>query len=318
MFVDHDSSTDLNEDASQSTASTTTSDNTVKLTSKVPTLHKHKLNVPLAVSADEMGKVLTVNYRSQFRKRPPVTDSGKEVQDSSFHEPFSKRPTPDHQDLKVSNPTNMPKMDVDESDRRGNLNSDSLDLGNRVKAGNGGDSGSKFTTSETYWVTLKDGIARTECKSVTNMDAVLKEGAKIQNTAVEGSNYEEDSDMQLKRKVTEEDSDGLRVSVAQGTAACVTLNDSNIQCQNSETDIAQTELKTCGSDELRQQKNPEESAKSDESATRDNCESVDSRHSPTSDQQKGDSSAPDSHQTKHNCDLCGKVQSSQESLQKVC
>jgi hypothetical protein len=306
----------MNEDASQSTASsTTTSDSTVMLTSKVPTLHKQKLNVPMLVSADEMSKVLTVNYMSQFRKRPSMTDSGKEIQDSSFHGPFSKRPTPDHQDFKTS----MPKMDVDESDRRGNLNSesDSVNLETKVMAASGCDSGNKFTSSDRYWVTLKDCIRRPECKSVTNMDATL-ESDKIQNTAVEGSNYEKDIGMELKRKLMEEDTDGLHVLVAQGTEACVTLNDSNIQCQRSETNIARTELKVCSSEELRQQKNTDESAKSDKPATRDNCESLDNRQSPTSEPQKGDSSATDSHQIKHNCDLCGKVQSSQESLQKVC
>jgi hypothetical protein len=309
----------MNEDASQSTASSTTSDSTVMLTSKVPTLHKQKLNVPMLVSADEMSKVLTVNYMSQFRKRPSMTDSSKEIQDSSFHGPFSKRPTPDHHDFKVSDPTSMPKMDVVESDRRGNLNSesDSVNLETRVMAASDCDSGSKLT-SDRYWVTLKDGIRRPECKSVTNMDATLKECDKIQNTVVEGSNYEEDTGMELRRKPMEGDTDGLDVSVAQGTEVCVTLNDSNIQCQRSETSIARTELKACSSDELRHQKNTDESAKSDKPATRDNCESLDSRRSPTSEPQKGDSSVTDSHQTKHNCDLCGTVQSSQESLQKVC
>ncbi|XP_023716057.1 uncharacterized protein LOC111869078 isoform X4 [Cryptotermes secundus] len=318
LFVEHDSSTDMNEDASQSTASsTTTSDNPVMLTSKVPTLHKQKLSIPMLVSADEMSKGLTVNYLSQFRKRPSMTDSGKETQDFSFHGPFSKRPTPDHQDFKVSSPTNMPKMDEGEFERRGNLNgeSDSLNLETRVMAASGSDSESTFATSDRYRVTLKDGFRRSECKSVTNMDASVKESDKIQNTAVEGSDFEKDTDIHSKGKVTEEDTEGLHVSVAEVAETCVTLSDSNIQCQKSETNIAQTELKVCSSDKLRQH-NTDESAKSDQPARRDNCESSDSRQSPTSEQQKGDSSAPESHQTKHNCDLCGKVQSSQESLQK--
>jgi hypothetical protein len=271
----------------------------------------------MLVSADEMSKGLTVNYLSQFRKRPSMSDSGKEIQDSSFHGPFSKRPTHDHQDFKVSNPTNMPKMDVGEFDRRGNLNSESdgSNLENSVMAASGGDSENKFTTSDRYRVTLNDGIRRSECKSITNMDATVKESDKIQNITVEDLNSEKDTAIQLKQKVMEEDR-GLHVSVAQVTQACVILNDSNIQCQKSETHVARTELKVCSFDESRQQQNTDESAKSDQPATRDNCES-DSRQSPTSEQQKGDSSAPDDHQTKPNCDLCGKVQSSQESLQKV-
>jgi hypothetical protein len=308
----------MNEDASQSTASsTTTSDNTVLLTSKVPTLHKQKLNVPMLVSADEMSKVLTVSYMSQFRKRPSMTDSGKEIQDSSFQGPFSKRPTPDHHDFKVSNPTSVPKMDVGDSDRRGNLNSesDSMSTETGVMAASGCDSGGKLT-SDRYWVTLKDGIRGPECKSVTDMDATLKESDRIRNTAAEGSNYEEDTGMERKR--IEGDTDGRYVSVAQGTEACVTLNDSNIQCQTLETGVARTELKACGSDRLRQQKNIDESAKSDKPATRDNCEPLDSRGSPTSEAQKGDISATDSHQTKYNSDLLGAAQLSQESLQNVC
>lgn len=295
LFVEHDSSTDMNEDASQSTASsTTTSNNPVMLTSKVPTLHKQQLNIPMLVSADEMSRGLTVNYLSQFRKRPSMTDSGKETQDSSFHGPFSKRPTPDHQDFKESSPTNMPKMDVGEFDRRGNRNSesDSLNLESRVMAASGSDSESTFTTSDRYRVTLKDGIRRSECKSVTNMDVSVKESDKIQNTAVEGSDYEKDTGIQLKQKVTEEDTEGPHVSVAEGAEKCVTLNDSNIQCQKSETNIARTELKVCSSDELRQKHNTDESAKSDQPARRGNCESSDSRQSPTGEQQKGDSSAP--------------------------
>lgn len=325
-FVEHDSSTDMTEDASQSTAtSTTPSDNTIMLTSKVPTLHHQKLNIPLPFSADEMSKCSTVNCLSQFRKRPSITDSGKEIQDSSFLGPFSKRPTPDHQDFKVSNPTNMPTMEiyncagVDEFNKRDSLNgdSDSLNLKHRVMAASGDDLGSKLTTSERYRMTLEEEIRSLGYKSVANINAKVNESDKIQKMEVEDSNSEKDSGLQLKQKVMVEDTKGLCVSVDHVKEVCVTLNDSNIQCQRSETNASRTELKVQSSDESRQQ-NTDESAKSDQSATRDNCESVDSIQSPTSEQQKGDSSAPDSHQTKLNCDLCGKVQSCQESLQKVC
>jgi hypothetical protein len=295
------------------------------LTSKVPTLHNQKLNIPALVS-DEMSKGSTVNCLSQFRKRLSMTDSGKEIQDSSVPGPFSKRPKPDHSDIKMSNLTYIPAAegndcaDVSEFNKADNVNSesDSLNLENRVTAASGGDLGSKLMTSERYQVTLEEEIRRLECKSLTNIDAKVNENDKSQKIEVEDLNSEKDSGMQLKQKTMVEGTKGLCVSVDHVMEACVTLNDSNVQCQRSDTNASRIELKVQSSDESRQQQDTDESAKSDQSATRVNCESVDNRQSPTSEQQKGDSSAPDSNQTKLNCDLCGKVQSSRESLQKVC
>lgn len=312
----------MTEDVSQSTATSTKPDNTIVLTTKVPTLHNQKLNTPLSVSSDEMNKSSTVDCQSHVRKRPSMTDSSKEIQDSSILEPFSKRPTPDCQDFKMSSPTNMPTMEryncagVDEFNKRDNLksDSDSMNLKSRVMAASGDDQGSKLTT-ENYQMTSEEEIRSSRYKLVANIHAKANESEKIQKMEVEDSNSEKDSCLQLKRKVMVEDTKG--VSVDHVMEACVTLDDLDIQCQRSETNASRTELKVQSSDESRQQ-NTDESAKSDQSATRDNCESVDSRQSPTREQQKGVSSAPDSHQTKLNCDLCGKVQSCQESLQKVC
>jgi hypothetical protein len=315
----------MTEDASQSTAtSTTTNDNTSILTSKVPTLHNQKLNLPTLASSDEKSKCLTVNCPSHFRKRLSMTDSGKEIQDSSFLGPFSKRHKPDHHEFKVSNPTNMPVRErydcagIYDFNKRDNMksDSDSLHLENRVMASSSEDPGSKLTTSERYQVTSEEEVRSLRYKSLASRDAKLNESDKIQKKEVEDLKPEKDSGIQLKQKETVEDTKGLCVSVHHVMEACVTLSDSNIQCQRFETNASRTELKVQSSDESKQ--NTNESAKSDQAPTRDNCESVDSRQSPTSEQQKGDSSAPDSHQTKLNCDLCGKVQSCQESLQKVC
>jgi hypothetical protein len=315
----------MTEDASQSTATNTTpSGNTVMLTSKVPTLQNQKMNIPLPVSAAEVSKCSTVNCLSQFRKRPSMTDSDKEVQDSSFLGPFSKRPTPDHQDFKVSNPTTVPTIEryncagVDEFNKRDNMNSDSdsLNLKNRVMAASGDELGGKPTSSDRYQMTSEEENSVGH-KSVANINTKVNESYKIQKMELEDSDSEKDSGIQLKRKVIIEDTKDLCVSLDHVMEACVTLNDTDKQCQRSETNASRKELKVQSSDESRQQ-NTDESAKSDQSATKDNCESVDSRQLPTSEQHKGDSSAPDSHQTKLNCDLYGKVQSCQESLQKVC
>jgi hypothetical protein len=326
VFVEHDSSTEMTEDPSQFTSSNTkTSDSTIVLTSKVPTLHNQKLNMPVPVSSDGISKVLTVNCLSQFRKRPSMTASGKEIQDSSFLGPFSKRPTPDRQDFKVSGSTNMPTMKnsdnlcTSEHDKRSSLNSesDSLNLESRVTAASNSDLETQLTTSDGHQVALEEEIRRLECKSLTNMDIKVSESNKLSNMAEEVLNSEKDTGKQLPKKVMEDDME-VHVSLGQVMEACVTLNESDIKCQRLETDTSRAELEVQSSSESRQQQNVDESAKSDQSASRDKCESVDSRQLLTSEQQKGDTSAPEGHQTMLSCDLCGKVQSSQESLQKVC
>ena len=325
MFVEHDSSTEMTEDPSRFTAtSTRTSDGTVVLTSKVPTLHNQKLNIPVPVSSDGISKSLTVNCLSQFRKRPSMTDS-REIQDSSFLGQFSKRPTPDHQDFKIQSSTNLPKLEnyirlgTGEHDKRSSVNSesDSLNFEIRVTAASSSDLQTKLMTSDRHQVALEEEIRKLECKSLTNMDIKVHESNKVLNMAEEDLNSDKDTGKQLPQIVMESDME-VHVSIGQVMEACVTLNESNIKCQRLELDTSRTELKVQSSSESRQQLIVDESAKSDQSASRDKCELVDSRRLLTSEQQKGDTSAPEGHQTTLRCDLCGKVQSTQESLQKVC
>lgn len=325
VFVEHDSSTEMTEDPSQFTStSTKTADGTVVLTSKVPTLHNQKLNIPVPVSSDGISKSLTVNCLSQFRKRPSMTD-GREIQDSSFLGQFSKRPTPDHQDFKMQSSTNLPKMEnyihlgMGEHEKRSSMNSesDSLNLEIRVTAASSSDLQTKLMTSDRHQVALQEEIRKLECKSLTNMDIKVNESNKVLNMAEEDLNSDKDTGKQLPQIVMESDME-VHVSIGQVMEACVTLNESNIKCQRLELDTSRTELKVQSSSESRQQLIVDESAKSDQSASRDKCELVDSRQLLTSEQQKGDTSAPEGHQTTLRCDLCGKVQSTQESLQKVC
>lgn len=326
MFVEHDSSTEMTEDPSQFTAtSTKTWDSTVVLTSKVPTLHNQKLKMPVPVSSDGISKGLTVNCLNQFRKRPSMTDSGREIQDSSFFGQFSKRPAPDHQDFKMSSSTNVPKMDnyvhlgTGEHDKRSSMNSESdfLNLGIRVTAANSSNLETKLTTSDGHHRALEEEIRKLECKSLTNMDIKVNESNNVSNMAEKHLNSDKDTGKQLPQIVMESDME-VHVLKGQVMEACVTLSESNIKCQRLEPDTSRAELKVQSSSESRQQLIVDESAKSDQSASRDKCELVDSRHLLTSEQQKGDTSAPEGHQTTFRCDLCGKVQSTQESLQKVC
>jgi hypothetical protein len=316
----------MTEDPSQFTAtSTKTSDSTIVLASKVPTLHNKKLNMSVPISPDGISKDLTVNCLSRFRKRPPMTDSGKEIQDSSFLGPFSKRPTPDHQDFKASCFTDTPKMEsldllgTGEHDKRNSMNSesDSQDLESRLTAAGSSDLETTLTASEGHEVALEEEVRRSECKSLMHVDINVNESNKVSDMAEEDLNSENDAGRQLSQEVMKDDM-GSHVSVGQVMEACVTLNESNIKCQRLETDTSRTELEVQSSSESRQQQNVDESAKSDQSASRDKCESVDSRELLTSEPQKGETSSPDDHQTTLSCDLCGKVQSSQESLQKVC
>jgi hypothetical protein len=316
----------MTEDPSQFTsASTKTSDSTIGFTSKVPTLHNQKLNMPVPVSSDGISKGLTVNCLSQFRKRPSMTGSGKEIQDSSFLGPFCKRPTPDHQDFKVSSSTNMPTAEssdllgTGEHDKRSSLNSesDSMNLESRVTAAGGSDSETKLTSFDEHQVALEEEIRRLECKLLTDMDIKGNGGNKLSNMAEEDLNSERDTGKHLPQKVMEDDAE-VHVSIGQVMEACATLNESDIKCQSLETDTSRAELEVQISSESRQQQNVDESAKSDHFASRDKCESVDSRQLLTSEQQKGDTSASEGHQTMLSCDLCGRVQSNQESLQKVC
>lgn len=326
MFVEHDSSTEMTDDPSQFTAtSTKTLDGTVVLTSKVPTLHNQKLNMPVPASSDGISKGLTVNCLSQFRKRPSMTDSGREIQDASFLGQFSKRPTPDHQDFKIPSSTNVPKMEnyihlgMGEHDKRSSINSDSdsLNVEIRVTAASSSDLQTKLMTSNGHQVALEEEIRKLECKSLTNMDIKVNESNKVSNMAEEDLNSDKDTGKPLPQIVMESDME-VHVSIGQVMEACVTLNESNIKCQRLEPDTSRAKLKVQSSSESRQQLIVDESAKSDQSASRDKCELVDSRQLLTSEQQKGDTSAPEGHQTTLRCDLCGKVQSTQESLQKVC
>lgn len=326
MFVEHDSSTEMTEDPSQFAAtSTKTSDSTLVRTSKVPTLHNQKLNMPVPVSSDGISKGLTVNCLSHFRKRPSMTDSGREIQDSSFLGQFSKRPTPDHQDFKLSSSTAVPKMEIflhlgtGEHDKRSSLNSesDSQNLEVRVTAASSSDLETKLTTSDGHQVALEEGIRKLECKSLTNMDIKVNESNKLLNMAEGDLNSDKDTGKHLPQIVMESDME-VNVSVGQVMETCATLNESNIKCQRLESNTSRAELKVQSSSESRQQLIVDESAKSDQSASSVKCESVDSRQLLTSEQQKWDTGAPEGHQTMIRCDLCGKVQSTQESLQKVC
>ena len=320
MFVEHDSSTEITEDPSQFTATST-----IVLTSKVPTLYNQNLNMPVPVSSDGISKVLNVNCLSKFRKRPFMTDSNREMQDSSFLGQFSKRPTPDHQAFKMSSTTNMPKMEnfihlgTGEHDKRSSLNSesDSLNLEIRVTTASGSDLETKLTTSDGHQVALEEEIRRFECTPLTNMDIKVNESNKVSKMTEEDLNSEKDTGQQLPQIVMESEME-VHVSIGQVMEACFTLNESNIKCQRLEPDTSRAELKVQSSSESRQQLNVDESAKSDQSASRDKCESMDSRQLLTSEQQKGDTGASEGHQTTLRCDLCGKVQSTKESLQKVC
>ncbi|XP_069704181.1 zinc finger protein 40 isoform X2 [Periplaneta americana] len=328
-FVEHDSSMDMTEDAPCSTStSTTTSDNIVLLTSKVPTLHNQKLNMPLLVSSGEVSKGSTVSYLSQYRKRPSMTDNGKEISDGNILELFSKRPNLDNQDFKVSSATIMPigenydSMSVEElsATRQQKLNIQSSSQKEKrvvesVAMVCGGDSGTRLM--DTYEATSEKGLGR--------MESATKINQSNEKIEVEDSKSGKDSGIDLKQRTIEklvgEDMQNLRVSVEQVTDACVTKSESIIQCRRLEANANRTDIKVQSSDEYRQH-NIDESAKSDQTLARqfcervNTCESVDSRQLPINEQHKGDNNAPDGQQTKLNCDLCGKVQSSRESLKK--